>query len=48
MLLDLQGREFNLYDPEIGTAELKDGDEIYFCAGNTTYIGIENLPAKHI
>ena len=48
MLLDLQGTEYNLYDPEIATAELKDGDEIYFCAGNTTFLGIQDFLTEHI
>ena len=48
MLLDLQGTGYNLYDPEIATAELKDGNEIYFCAGNTTYMGIQKFLSEHI
>ena len=48
MLFDLQGTGYNLYDPEIATAELKDGNEIYFCAGNTTYMGIQNFLSEHI
>ena len=32
------------------TAELQDGEtesETYFCAGNTSYIGIENFLQQH-
>ena len=36
MLLDIQGSESTLYDPEIATEEIMDADgkEVYFCCGN--------------
>ena len=51
MLLDLQGSDYVLYDPEIATKELLDGEnesETYFCAGNTSYLGIEKFLQEHI
>lgn len=51
MLLDIQGSKYNLYDPEIATDIQGDGsdmeesgdDEIYFCCGNCTSVGIEEF-----
>ena len=40
-----------LYDPEIATKELKDGEtesETYFCARNTSYVGIAKFRQEHI
>ena len=51
MLLDLQGSDYVLYDPEIATKELQDEDnesETYFCAGNTSYVGIAKFLHEHI
>ena len=40
-LLDIQGSMYNLYNPEIATSELFDGeDEIYFCSGNLSKLAI--------
>ena len=49
MILDIQGSGFTLYDPEISTAELIDGDteELYFCCGNCSCIGIEAFLKSH-
>lgn len=45
MLLDIQGSKYNLYDPEIATDNLMDdeSDELYFCCGNCTSIGIKEF-----
>ena len=51
MLLDLQGSDYVLYDPEIATKQLQDGEtetETYFCAGNTSYVGISKFLQEHI
>ena len=45
MLLDLQGAEYHLYDPEIATTDLlnTDDNEAYFCCGNLSFLGIEEF-----
>ncbi|CAB3986218.1 Transient receptor potential cation channel subfamily M member 6 [Paramuricea clavata] len=47
MLLDIQGSMFNLYDPEIATAELNDEGEFYFCAGNLSCLSISKFNSEH-
>ena len=53
MLLDLQGSNYMLYDPEIATLQLVKPhevagvDEIYFCAGNLSKVAIENFILQH-
>ena len=49
MLLDIQGSKFDLYDPEIATADIMDDEEseIYFCCGNCTFVGIEEFLQGH-
>ena len=51
MLLDVQGSMFNLYDPEIATAELNDdlddSGEFYFCAGNLSHLSIDKFISEH-
>jgi hypothetical protein len=51
MLLDIQGSMFNLYDPEIATAELNDelddSGEFYFCAGNLSCLSISIFNTEH-
>ncbi len=54
MILDIQGSGYSLYDPEISTTRLDGGsksstvyDETYFCAGNLSFIGINELKKKH-
>ena len=43
MLLDMQGSGYTLYDPEISSVEITDGDsdETNFCCGNCSTYGIE-------
>lgn len=48
MVLDLQGSKYNLYDPEIASSELLDGDgTIQFCNGNLTVEAIQNFFSNH-
>ena len=49
MILDIQGLGYTLYDPEISTALLVDGDteELYFCCGNCSSIGIQAFIKSH-
>jgi hypothetical protein len=49
MLLDIQGSDFTLYDPEIATDDVFDSEtnEMYFCCGNCTTVGMENFIKAH-
>ena len=48
MLLNIQGSMYNLYDPEIATSELLDGEgEIYFFSGNLSELAISNFLKEH-
>ena len=49
MLLDIQGSESTLYDPEIATEEIMDADgkEVYFCCGNCSTLAIEAFLSDH-
>ena len=48
MVLDVQGAGLNLYDPEIASAELTDGDtSLHFCNGSLAEGTIKNFFAKH-
>ncbi len=49
MLLDIQGSESTLYDPEIATEELIDTEakEVYFCCGNCSTLAIEAFLSDH-
>jgi hypothetical protein len=47
MLTDIQGSKYNLYDPEISTQNLVDDDELYFCCGNLSTTGMENVLSEH-
>lgn len=48
MVLDVHGAGLNLYDPEIASAELPDGDgSLRFCNGNLAEGAIKNFFAKH-
>eukprot|EP00794_Sanderia_malayensis_P020815 gene20815-22858_t len=49
MVLDLQGCDFSLCDPEIASTELYDADQqINFCAGNLTIQAIRNFLSQHV
>ena len=49
MLLDIQGSESTLYNPEIATEEIVDADgkEVYFCCGNCSTLAIEAFLSDH-
>ena len=49
IVLDIQGHNYKLYDPEIATATLSDevDEEFFFCAGNLPCIAIHNFFSKH-
>ena len=48
MVLDVQGAGLNLYDPEIASAELTDGDgSLRLCNGNLAEGAIRNFFGKH-
>jgi hypothetical protein len=48
MLLDIQGSEYTLYDPEIATSEIfDDEDEVLFCCGNLSTVSIDRFLAQH-
>ncbi|KAK6178623.1 hypothetical protein SNE40_011155 [Patella caerulea] len=53
MVVDIQGSEYKLYDPEIATSilnEVKDGldGEVFFCMGNLSSMAIENFLKQHM
>ena len=48
MLLDIQGSEYSLYDPETANQEhCDDEDEYYFCCGNLSSLSINNFLKQH-
>ena len=49
MLLDIQGMGYKLIDPEIATTEVmdKDTNEVFFCCGNCSTVGIDAFLACH-
>ena len=47
MILDLQGVEYVLCDPEIATAILHEDGELNFCAGNLSVRAISTFFAEH-
>lgn len=47
MLLDIQGSDYVLYDPEIASAELKADNEYLFCAGNLSHVAITTFTKYH-
>ena len=49
MVVDIQGKGYNLCDPEIASAELRDADDntILFCSGNLSYSAIEKFNEVH-
>lgn len=49
MLLDIQGMGYNLFDPEIATDQVmyEESNEIYFCCGNCSSVGMETFPSAH-
>eukprot|EP00795_Rhopilema_esculentum_P004082 gene4082-20262_t len=47
MVLDLQGVDYVLCDPEIATATLHEDGELIFCAGNLVFKAISTFFAEH-
>ncbi len=47
MLLDIQGSNYSLFDPEIGTKDLLVNDEVLFRAGNILYAAMETFISNH-
>ncbi|XP_028413094.1 alpha-protein kinase vwkA-like [Dendronephthya gigantea] len=48
IILDIQGSDHTLYDPEIATSDLFDQDcEMLFCSGNLSKIAITNFVNDH-
>ena len=51
LLVDIQGIDFNLCDPEIANADLmtkeNDGDKLNFCMGNLTTEAIDTFFVQH-
>ena len=47
MVVDLQGVNYNLCDPEIATTNLVDNGELNFCAGNLSSTAIETFFSCH-
>ena len=48
IILYIQGSDHTLYDPEIATSDLFDGDhEMLFCSGNLSKVAIENFVKDH-
>lgn len=48
LLVDLQGSDYTLYDPEIATSnDLEMDNERYFCSGNLNEMAIDNFFSQH-
>ncbi|XP_078368275.1 myosin heavy chain kinase A-like [Oculina patagonica] len=50
MVVDIQGVDYTLFDPEIATSELLDNADqsIFFCCGNLSSQAIEKFKTEHI
>ena len=47
MVLDIQGADYSLCDPEIASAQLVDDDNILFCNGNLSSQAIDTFVSQH-
>ena len=47
MVVDMQGSDHILFDPEIASKELLDGEEVLFSAGNLSLTAISNFIENH-
>ena len=47
MVVDIQGSDYTLYDPEIATDQAFINDELLFCAGNLNVVAISNFKSQH-
>ena len=48
MLLDIQGCDYKLFDPEIASTTLMDGNEILFTTGNLSKEAIDTFIREHV
>ncbi len=47
MVVDIQGIEYQLCDPEVATTTLRKNGEFLFCAGNLSEYAITNFKEQH-
>lgn len=47
MVVDIQGCDYFLFDPEIASRELKSNEEFLFCTGNWSSTVINNFTQSH-
>ena len=48
MLVDIQGNNYDLFDPEIASTDLMDSDrELLYCTGNLSELAISNFLKNH-
>lgn len=47
MIVDIQGCDYLLFDPEIASKELKSSDEFLFCTGNLSTTAIQKFIDSH-
>jgi hypothetical protein len=48
IIVDMHGSEYSLFDPEIASKNLRDGDEPLFSTGNLSTMAIKNFIDNHI
>ena len=48
MVVDIQGTDHMLYDPEIASAEQFDNNELLFCTGNLSHEAIDLFVSNHL
>ena len=47
MVVDIQGCDYFLFDPEIASREIKSNEEFLFCTGNLSSAAINNFTQSH-
>ena len=47
MVVDIQGCDYLLFDPEVASKELKSNEEFFFCTGNLSISAINNFIESH-
>ena len=47
MVVDIQGCDYLLFDPEIASRELKSNEELLFCTGNLSSTAINDFTQSH-
>jgi hypothetical protein len=48
IIVDMQGSGYSLFDPQIASKNLRDGDELLFSTGNLSTMAIKNFIENHI